>query len=73
VFLAMSWLILELLCIMALPPLSLLLGSFAQSGLVSPRTLIEACICFGWPRVVLGHSPHNVFKNLLPLISVGGG
>jgi hypothetical protein len=38
----MSWLILELLRIMALLSLSLSLGSFAQSGLVLPRILMEA-------------------------------
>jgi hypothetical protein len=42
VFLSMSWSSPELLCIMVFPSLSLLLGSIAQSGLVSPKTLMEA-------------------------------
>jgi hypothetical protein len=27
---------------------------------------MEACICVGWPRVVLRHSFHSVYKNSLP-------
>jgi hypothetical protein len=56
----MFWSSPELLCIMAFPPLSVFLGSFAQSGLVSPRTLMEVVYVFGWPHVVLGHSLHGV-------------
>jgi hypothetical protein len=55
VFLAMSWPSRELLCIMVLPSLSLLLGSIAQSGLVSPKSLNGSFVyVFGWPQVVLG-------------------
>jgi hypothetical protein len=68
VFLAMSWSSPELLFIMVFPSLSLLLGSIAQSGLVSPRTLMEALYMLWLATVVLGHSFYSAFKSSLPLV-----